>query len=165
MISAVILPAVISAASGLLGVAVGGYFTSLNQRRERRHQRVNDQLAEFYSPMLALRAKIGAKVGLQLKIGSLAESAWKEMMTYNSAAEIDKIEKLTKDRGPEFERITQHGNSQLKEVILPAYHQMVELLISKMNLAEPSTIQHFPTLIGVCGDLGPAVPTPCRLRP
>jgi hypothetical protein len=50
------------AASGLLGVAVGGYFAAHNQKRERQHRRLSDQLAEFYGPMLALRTEILVRV-------------------------------------------------------------------------------------------------------
>jgi hypothetical protein len=47
-----IIGPVIAAAAGLLGVAVGGYFTAYNQKRERQQRRVTEQLAEFYGPML-----------------------------------------------------------------------------------------------------------------
>src|ERR1035438_3924823 len=142
-----ILPSVVSAASGLLGVAVGGYFTAINQRHERQQRRIGEQLAEFYSPMLGLRAKVRATNDVQRKITGAAASAWQTMMAYKNEADIDKIEMLTKERTPQFDRIIQYGNSQLSDVIIPAYRKMVELFISKMHLAEPSTIKHFSALL------------------
>lgn len=140
---------VIAAASALLGVAVGGYFTAHNQKRERQQRRISEQLAEFYSPMLALRARVLAKSELGLKITGEADSAWRAMMerAYKYKEPIDYVEKVTKERSPDFEKLTQYGNRQLAEEIIPAYCKMVELFTLKMHLAELSTIQHFPALL------------------
>jgi hypothetical protein len=148
-----ILPSAIAAAAGLFGVAVGGYVTAHNQKRERQQRRTSDQLAEFYSPMLALRAQILTKSELRLKISGEAESVWRKMMERpytqfkNEASLIDYVERLTKERSPDFERVIHYENRQLAEDIIPAYRKMVDLFTSKMHLAEFSTIQHFPALL------------------
>jgi hypothetical protein len=49
----------------------------------------------------------------------------------------------------DWEKLTQYGNRQLAEEIIPAYRKMVELFTSKMHLAEFSTIQHFQALLNV----------------
>lgn len=143
----------IAAASALFGVAVGGYFTAHNQKRERQQRRINDQLAEFYSPMLGLRAQVLAKSELRLKITGEAESAWQAMMVraYErkevKEGNIDYVEKLRSERFPQFEKLTEYENQQLEQDIIPAYRKMVELFTSRMHLAEFSTIQHFPALL------------------
>ena len=65
---------VIAAASGLIGVVVGGCVTAHNQKRERQQRRIGEQLGEFYGPMLALREQVLAKSELRLKIAGEAES-------------------------------------------------------------------------------------------
>jgi hypothetical protein len=146
-----ILGAAVAAASGLVGVTVGAYFTALNQKRERQQRRISEQLAEFYGPMLALRAQVLSRSELSLRISERAGSAWQSMIrhAYESKDElraIDLVEELTKGRFPDFEKLTRYGNRQLAEDIIPAYRKMVALFTLKMHLAEPSTISHFPAL-------------------
>lgn len=120
---------IIAPASGLLGVAVGGYFTAQNQKRERQQQRIKDELAEFYSPMLGLRAQVLAK-------SERAQSRHRGMQN------------LRAERFPLFEKIIYYNNQQqLAEEIIPAYRKMVDLFISRMHLADCSALQHFPALL------------------
>jgi hypothetical protein len=138
---------IIAAASGLLGVAVGGYWTAHNQKRERQQRRISGQLGEFYSPMLGLRAQVLAKSELRLKISGAADAAWRTMMDRAYKVGIEEVEKIDKERFPLFENIIEHDNRQLAEDIMPAYRKMVELFTSKMHLAEFSTLQHFAVLL------------------
>jgi hypothetical protein len=145
----IVIP-VIAASSGLVGVAVGGYFAAHNQKRERQQRRISEQHAEFYSPMLGLRALVLAKKELSVKITGEADSAWRKMMELayeRKNVDLDHVEKLMQERGPKFERIIEYQNRQLAQEVIPAYRKMVELFVSKMHLAEPSTIQHFSTLV------------------
>src|ERR1039458_4535188 len=99
--------------------------------------------------MLALRAQVLAKIELRLRITGGAESAWRAMVerAYKSREAIDHVEKLTKERFPDFAKITDYDNRQLAEEIIPAYRKMLELFALKMHLAEFSTIQHFQALL------------------
>jgi hypothetical protein len=103
--------------------------------------------------MLALRAEVLAKGELRLKISGQAESAWRAMMegAYQRKdvreGNIDFVEKLTQDRFPLFEKLTEYENRQLREDIIPAYRKMLGLFATKMHLAEFPTIQYFPTLL------------------
>jgi hypothetical protein len=140
---------VIAAASGLIGVVVGGCVTAHNQKRERQQRRIGEQLGEFYGPMLALREQVLAKSELRLKITGEAESVWRTMTerAYEGEDPIDCVEKLMKERFPDWEKLTQDENRRFTEEIIPAYGKMVELFTLKMHLAELSTIQHFPALL------------------
>ena len=140
---------ILGAASALLGVAVGGYFTLHSQKRERQQRRISEQLAEFYSPMLALRAQVLAKIELRLRIAGGADSAWRAKvdLAYKSKEAIDQVDRLTKERFPDFEKITDYDNRQLAQEIIPAYRKMLELFALRMHLAEFSTIQHFQALL------------------
>lgn len=147
------LSVAVGAGAGLIGVWVGGYFTAHNQKRERQQRRLSEQLAEFYSPMLALRAEVLAKGELRLKISGQAESTWQAMMerAYQrkdvKEGNIDFVEKLTQDRFPLFEKLTEYENRQLREDIIPAYREMLGLFKTKMHLAEFSTLRYFPALL------------------
>ncbi len=45
-----VLLALITTASGLIGVVLGGWLTSRNQKRERQIRFFHEQLGEFYGP-------------------------------------------------------------------------------------------------------------------
>ncbi len=143
MIPSGILVPVIAAASGLLGVAVGGYFAAHDQKRERRYRRLSDRLAEFYGPMLALRTEILVKSGIRLKIAGAADAAWRAMMEHANEAGIEYVAKVNEERFPVFERIIDYDNHQRAEDIIPAYRKMADLFACRMHLAEFSTIRHF----------------------
>jgi len=131
----------------LLGVALGGYFTAHNQKRERQHRRSSDQLGEFYGPMLALRAEILAKSELRLKISGAAGGAWSSLMENARKRGVEHVKEVEKERFPLFEKIIEYDNRQLAEDIMPAYRKMAELFRCRMHLAEISTIRHFATLL------------------
>jgi hypothetical protein len=142
-----IVAAVIGAGAALLGVFAGGFFTARNQKRERQQRRINDQLSEFYSPMLALRAFVLTKSELRLKISGVAEIAWQDLVTSRHPIDVERLMKTTEERFPVFEKIIIDDNRQFAEEIMPAYHKMVELFRSKMHIAELSTIEHFASLL------------------
>jgi len=130
----------------------GGWLTAHNQKRERQQRRINEQLAGFYGPMLALRTQMLSQSELGQKIRGNAGTAWQEIVKRayegdNESRKIDRMEKLTQQRWPSFEKLTEYGNRQLVEEILPSYRKMVEIFTSKLHLAEPSTIAYFPTLL------------------
>ena len=131
---------------------VGGWLTAHNQKRERRQRRISEQLAGFYGPMLAIRAQVLSQMDLGQKISGKAEAAWQTVVKRvyegnDELGKIDRMEKLTQQRWPSFEKLTAYGNRQLVEEIIPSYRKMVELFTSKMHLAEPSTITYFPVLL------------------
>jgi hypothetical protein len=147
-----ILPSIIAAGAGLLGVGVGGFVSAYNQRRERRQRRISEQLGGFYGPMVALRLQVLTGSDLGIKVSAAAGTAWQAMVSraYTGNDEsrmIDRFEKLSAERSPEFEKITEYGNRQLAESTIPAYRMMIELFTANMPLAEAETIRHFPALL------------------
>jgi hypothetical protein len=147
-----ILASVITATAAFIGVMVGGWLTALNQKRERRHRRISEQLAGFCGPILAIRAQVLSQRELGQRISGAAEAAWQAMVKRayegnDELGKLDRMEKLTQQRWPSFEKLTEYGNRQLVEEVIPSYRKMVELFTSKMHLAEPSTITYFPALL------------------
>jgi hypothetical protein len=139
--------AAIGGTSALFGVVVGGFITAYNQKHERRQRRISEQLAEFYSPMLALRAFVLAKSELRLKISGVADTAWRDLMENAREMGIEHVKKTREERFPLFEEIIADNNRQLAEEIMPTYHRMLELFTSKMHFAELSTINHYAVLL------------------
>jgi hypothetical protein len=135
-----ILPSAIAAGSALLGIAVGGHFSAHNQKRERQQRRISEQLAEFYSPLVAMRAVVLAKSELRLKISGAADVACLAMMEHAYKRGVEHVMEIDKERSPLFEKIIEYDNRELAEEIMPTYRKMVELFGSKIHFAEPSSV-------------------------
>ena len=67
-LSYVILPAAISAAAALLGVATSERITSHNQTKDRPHNHIREQSEKFYAPLLATRKETRAKSETRVKV-------------------------------------------------------------------------------------------------
>jgi len=97
-VSEAVAGALIAAAAGLVGVAVGGYWAAHNQRRERQQRRISEQLAEFYGPMLGLRAQVLARSELRLKISGAADVAWRLLVAGARQAGIEHVKEVSEGR-------------------------------------------------------------------
>jgi hypothetical protein len=142
-----VIPAAIAAASGLLGVVVGGWITDRNQRRERQHNRVREQLQGFYSPLYGMRVRIRAKEDVLLKVTEASEATFKKLVVPPAGALKDVHFKYAEGRVPDFAKVTDENSRQVSEEIMPLYRQMVEHFSANMGLAEPSTLEYFGTLL------------------
>src|ERR1035437_10904420 len=58
---------------------------------------------------------------------------------------------LQEKRWPEFKRVIEYDNKQLEETDIPMYKQMLDLFISKIHLAGPSTRMHLAALVEFVG--------------
>jgi hypothetical protein len=142
------LPLLIPALSGLVGVVLGAFLTSWNQRQERHHRFLLDQLSVFYSPMLAYRKRIRAKSELRLKISNVASAAWRsEISTAREAGGVARVQETRQELSPQFERIIEYDNQQLSNELIPLYAKMLDLFTKEMHLAEPSTRTHYAALV------------------
>src|SRR5580704_10654598 len=63
------------ALAGLLGVLVGGWITTRNQRIERQHQRIREQLSNFYSVLIGMHKQIREKSQVRVKLREIARQA------------------------------------------------------------------------------------------
>jgi len=64
---------IIPVLSGVTGVLIGGWITSKNQQKERRHKRMLKQLDQFYGPLLGIRLQILAKSEVRLKVSGATD--------------------------------------------------------------------------------------------
>jgi hypothetical protein len=143
--------ALIAAAAGIVGAGVGasvaGLISSKNSKQERRHRLLRQKLEEFYGPLLAIRNRIKAKSEIRLRIAQLAGEEWPRLSADARGGGIERMEQLQNDRWPEYEKIFEYEDKQLREETLPGYRDMVSLFVSKMHLAEPATRHHLAELI------------------
>lgn len=138
--------AVITAVSGLGGVALGAWATGRHQREERRQERIREQLDGFYGPMLGLRAWIRATSELRPELSRAADNAWKKLVRRRDH-DVDLLRELQQERFPDFEQVVEENNRQFAEEILPRYEAMITAFSENLSLAEKSTRKHFPTLV------------------
>ncbi|MSO88835.1 MAG: hypothetical protein EXQ89_02505 [Rhodospirillaceae bacterium] len=142
----VIWPA-ISITLGFGGVWLGGRLADRREVVKRRYEFIARQLSEFYAPLLGIRMEIRARSEVRLRIDKTAKAAWQELCEQSREIGIEALQKLTKERAPEFSAITDYENKQLREALLPAYRKMVEIFRDKSWLAEADTRDFFPTLV------------------
>lgn len=137
----------ISAASGLIGVVIGGLITSRNQRNERRQRFLREQLTEFYAPLLGTRERLRASAEIRVKVRTAAGTEWPRIVAEAREHSLDHLRETEEQRWPQFQRIIDDDNRKLEAEDIPQYHQMMDLFTAKMHLAEPSTRQQFGALV------------------
>jgi hypothetical protein len=136
---------IIAACAGLGGVLLGGAITIWSQAKERRQARVRDKLDKFYSPLLALRMQIKAKSEVRQKVHGAAQVEWRALFKGVSAPQ--EKARIETERGPEFEKIFNYSEEQLKNELVPLYRQMVDLFSANMQFAEEETRKYFGILV------------------
>ena len=90
----------ISAASALSGVTLGGWLTNRNQKIERRQRFIREQLSEFYAPMLGYRARLKARGELRLKIHNVAGSEWARLVERTREMSHESMQELQRGSRP-----------------------------------------------------------------
>lgn len=137
---------VVPAISGLIGVIIGAWLTGRRDKKQHRLLFIEQQLKEFYSPMLGLRKEIIMRSELRLKIHDAAGAAWQELCEQAKESGDEALGLVSLKRSPEFKKIIDYDNKQLQEELLPAYRQMVELFRTKLWLAESDTQIYYQLL-------------------
>jgi hypothetical protein len=143
----ILVPGLLSAIFGLLGVVIGGWIANRNQGKERRHRRYEEQL-RFYAELLSIRTVIRAKSELRLRLGNLAHAAWQEEIRPASEQGPTPLrEEVYARRSEEYDKLADYNDNQLRDELIPLYHKMLDHWTANMAQAEPSTQQHFATFV------------------
>jgi hypothetical protein len=140
-----IAQSLITALAGLGGVGVGAWMTGRNQKKERKNARIKEQLQDFYSPLLALRAEIKAKSEFRLKVRNAAGSAWTEK--FGGQRTPERLQDISERDGPDYDRIIDYDNKQLEKELIPQYRKMIDCFSTHLWLANPSTLSHYGALV------------------
>src|SRR5882757_7329794 len=110
-----LLPGLLSAIFGLIGVAVGGWITNHNQSKERRHRRCEEQL-RFYAELLSIRMVIRAKSELRLRLSNLAHAAWQDELRPASEQGATLLrDELYARRSEEYDKLADYSDNQLRD--------------------------------------------------
>jgi hypothetical protein len=146
--SAFFQPALIAAVVSV-GVAVlTSLLTKWRDEATKRLAFVEKQLAEFYSPLMGLRAEIRARSELREKLNSAADEIWVELVEKaRSSGGPTATQALTENRYGEFERLIDWDSKNFYVTLLPAYREMIRIFREKLWLAEPETHAHFSELV------------------
>jgi len=136
----------VPAISGLLGVVVGAILTARRENIKRKHDFIEKQLNDFYSPLLAIRKNLEVTGKLRLKISNVADNEWRRLCA-ELEGRPEALRNLSETRGKAFKKIIDYDNAKLKNEDMPSYHKMIDIVQNNMWLAEPSTLEHFPELI------------------
>ena len=122
-----IVLAAISAAAGLGGALLGGWFTYRGQKIERRQRFIRERLSEFYAPMLGYRERLKASGDVRSKVRDATSAAWPRLVERAREMGADAGHELQEERWPEFENVIDYDNRKLKEIDIPMYRQMLDL--------------------------------------
>src|SRR5208283_2612830 len=111
--------AAVPAIAGLVGVLVGGWITTRNQKIERHHRRVREQLEGFYSVLLGMRSQIRAKSEVRVKLRNIAQRIQQE--EFRQAQDNPQLRQNLSIRGPELQKLIDYDDRQLQEELVPQY--------------------------------------------
>lgn len=137
--------AIISAGAGLLGVSIGGWINSKNDKARRQAEFLEKQLSEFYGPLLGIRTEIKARSNLREVLGNATGRAWHRLTSSNEewpqrlATEMNKL--------PEFGQQNVHEWEAFREITMPLYRRMIQIFRDKMSLADQDTRGYFDELL------------------
>jgi hypothetical protein len=134
----------ITALSGLGGVIVGGLMTARSQKAEKEKERIQQQLREFYSPLLGMHREIEAKSKLRPKVHAAANIAWQKLFV-NAADGMEK-ERIDRENKERFDKVLQYSSEQLEKDLVPTYNKMLALYTNNLWLAENSTVGYIDVL-------------------
>ena len=124
----------VSATAGLVGVVVGALMTSLNQKKERKHAHIRQQLQEFYSPMLGMRQWIVAKEESRRKINVMVNTIIEESKADDPGG-VRRGHRFPDERKALI-GLSAHDHKQWEEEILPLYREMLKKFTSEMWLVQ-----------------------------
>ncbi|OFV98209.1 MAG: hypothetical protein A3H28_14240 [Acidobacteria bacterium RIFCSPLOWO2_02_FULL_61_28] len=132
----------------IVSALVGAWVTHRLSRYQQRHAFFEQQLREFYSPLLGLREEIRLKGVLRVRLHATSDEEWRRLCEETKAMHnpIEASVRLSKERAPDFVKVIEYDNDQLRNVILPAYRQMLAMFREKPYLADEETHQYLPAL-------------------
>ena len=142
-------PILVPIVTCLLGVLIGARLTTGRENRRRRHEFVECQLRDFYSPILGLRAENLAIYSIHVKISQTSHKAWRsECAKLRETAKAEEnLQRLSAERGPVFSRVFDYNNKQMADQVNGNYRRMVAIFREHLWLAEPETRGYFGRLL------------------
>lgn len=138
----------VPAMAGLFGVLVGSLLTARREQKQRQLSFLEQQLQQFYSDILGIRAEILMRSEIRAKVQNAASSVWPKLCEEaRDRGGSEAVDRVREKRWPEFQRLIEYDNKQLVEELLPLYRRMVERFRTHYWLAEPDTRYFYSELV------------------
>jgi hypothetical protein len=134
-------------ALALGGVLIGLWWSRRNEVKKQRLEFANQQLRDFYSPILAVRKRIRTLSELRVEVTNVAQPSSYEYPEAQSGAEAYTQGQQHRQRVDDLNKVLSFYDDQFKTTLLPLYELMEKNFREKMHLAETSTQQHYAELI------------------
>jgi len=137
---------IVPALSALFGVLIGGLITSHNQKKDRQHRRMKEQLDDFYAVLVSMRMQIRAKSELRETLRAIGGDAWKQELE-PAGNDLEAKARIENVWWPQYEKIFEYDALQLENELIPLYREMLTHMTKHVGLAEPSTLTHYKALV------------------
>ena len=125
----------------LLAGYVGVRWGLKQVRLQKKLDFIQQQLREFYSPLLGYHKEIRAKGEMRVKISKAASEAWTDLCSKGPQSP----ETHNAEYKP-YGKIIEYNSEQLKNEMLPLYRKMLSTFGEKYWLAEPETRKWYSEL-------------------
>lgn len=143
-----VVPVAIPAATGFIGVLVGAWLATRQDRRRLRMEFRAKQLSRFYSPLLGIREEIRILSEIREYVRGEARDIWQDLCRIGRArGDPQAIMKILEPEGEKLKTRIEYDNSQLEQRLLPGYRRMLEHFRDNYWLAKPETRQYFTILV------------------
>jgi hypothetical protein len=136
---------------GWIGSVINNWMTIRRETAARAVQFRKQQLEQFYGPLLAMHKEIRARSELRVKLQEAIDAQHMEDMLH---AGPGKTEEASDARLPAILTNIWDENETFRNVLMPRYHEMIDVFRDKMWLAEPETREYFKNLIEFVDDPG-----------
>ncbi len=125
----------------VLGSFLGYKFSNRQYKNQKQIEYIQNQISNFYSPMLALRKEISAKSLLRVTIHHESETAWAEECKIGF-----KNDDIQNKMFEPYEKLIDYDNEQLHKELIPKYKKMFNIFNKYYWLAEPETAKWYDKL-------------------
>lgn len=140
----------VPAISGFMGILIGAWISSKQQKEQAKLSFVEKQLKYFYSPLLGTISEIIILNKIEMNISGSANAEWKKRCEEARKDKDINYNLLRENREndiKEYVKIIDYNNQQLTESLLPSYHHMVSIFKEYYYLADPNICEYLYPLI------------------
>lgn len=141
------LSPIISAIAGFIGVLVGAWLTSRREQTQRKLKFIENQLSQFYSPLLGIKNTIHRNSELRETLHTIASEQWALLSGATGDIDPDDKKVLIDQKWPRFKNLIDYDDQKFETELFPLYQEMIEIFRTNYWLADEETRNFFPTLL------------------
>jgi len=130
----IVIPSIVTLIAAALGALFAFKYSVKRFKLEKNIEFINQQVTEFYSPLVGCRMRIRASSELRVELGSACGTAWRKICEEQPRPFLDHNKYFEP-----FKKQIEDENQRFPKYLLPLYDQMVDIFTKKYWLAENST--------------------------